>query len=481
LSDSSGSPDRATGPAAEEPTAGPAELPDRIAQAVRKKVADHQVEWRSPSVAALVVRDGAPVHFTGVGTTEAGLERRPPTDDTQYRIGSITKTFTATLVMQCRDDGLLALDHEIGRYIPDTKHGGLSIRRMLSHLSGLQREPHGDIWESGAGPDLPALLAGLEQADAVLPPGRRFHYSNLAYSLLGEVVARLRGASWADVLRDRILRPLEMGRTTVEASAPKANGYLVDPYADRVSPEPLFPGHAFAPAGELWSTPSDLGRWASFLADPSAEVLSADTLEEMCHPQVMFDLDEWSLAWGLGLMLHRRGERVLIGHDGAMPGFLAGLAVRRPEKVGTVVFANTTAGADPGALAIALTLDVVDDDPALPQVWQVGSPVPAEYEELLGRWWSEGSEFIFAVHNGELTARRTDQPPTKPPAVFERVDTDLYRTASGREHGELLRIIRDEEGGVSKMYWATYPFTRRPTTFGPQPTSDPDGPHHAPG
>ena len=449
--------------------AGMTPLPDALDRAVRKKVADHQVKWRSPSVAALVVRHGAPVHFTGVGTTEAGVAA-VPTDDTQYRVGSITKTFTATLVMQCRDDGLLSLDDELGKYVPDTKHGGLSIRRMLCHFSGLQREPHGDIWESGAGPDLSTLLSGLEQTDAVLPPGRAFHYSNLAYSLLGEVVARLRGAAWADVLRDRILGPLGMDRTTTAAVPPQAHGYLVDPYADRVWPEPLFPGFAFAPAGELWCTPRDLGRWAAFLADPVADVLSADTLDEMCHPQAMFDLDGWLLAWGLGLMLHRRGERVLVGHDGAMPGFLAGLAVRRPEKVGAVVFANTSAGAEPGELAVALTLDVVDGDPALPTAWRVGPPVASEDEELLGRWWSEGSEFVFAVEDGKLIARRTDLPQSKPPAVFEKVTADLYRTVSGREHGELLRIVRDEQSGaVSKMYWATYPFTRRPTTFGPHP------------
>ncbi len=240
------------------------DLSDVLARKLRKKVADCQVQWRAPSLAALVVRDGAPVHFSGVGAVSVGTDDRSgnsspsnapadgastgnvPTQDTQYRIGSITKTFTATLVMQCRDDGLLSLDDELGKYLPDTKHGGLSIRRMLCHLSGLQREPHGDIWETGVGPDLPTLLSGLEETEAVLPPGRRFHYSNLACSLLGEVVARLRCASWSEALRQRILEPLGLNRTGVEPAPPRAQGYLVDPYADRVHPEPLFPGCAFA-------------------------------------------------------------------------------------------------------------------------------------------------------------------------------------------------------------------------------------------
>jgi len=453
-------------------------LPPTVGAALRRAVAGKQVDWRAPSVAAAVVRNGRPLLFHGVGDTDPAGEKgtqegaddpaeRLPTDDTQYRIGSITKTFTAVLVMQCRDDGLLGLDDELGTHLPDTKHGGLTVRRMLSHLSGLQREPAGDIWELGAGPELPELLAGLEQAEAVLPQGRRWHYSNLAFALLGELVSRLRGQRWEDALAARIFAPLELRRTSIGPVEPRARGFFVDPYADRVHPEPLFPGNAFAPAGELWCTTADLGRWAAFIADPVAEVLDPDTVEEMCHPQVMRDLESWRLAWGLGFMLHRRGERLLVGHDGAMPGFLAGLAIRRPEKVGAVVFASSSAGAEPGELAIELVLSVVDDAPAGPEPWRVGPEVPAEFESLLGSWWSEGSEFVFAARDGKLEARRSDQPKTEAPAVFEPAGPDLYRTASGREHGELLRVVRDDSGAVTKMYWATYPFTRSPQTFGP--------------
>jgi CubicO group peptidase (beta-lactamase class C family) len=185
---------------------------------------------------------------------------------TQFRMGSITKTFTAVLVMQCRDAGLLDLDDPLDKHLPGTRHGDLTVRRMLAHLSGLQREPVGEIWESLAGPSIEDLLAGLDEAEAVLPPARRHHYSNLAFALLGEVVSRLRGEPWADALRTRVLDPLEMHRTTTSREAPFAIGYFTDPYADRVHAEPEFPGNAFAPAGELWSTTRDLGRWSSFLA-----------------------------------------------------------------------------------------------------------------------------------------------------------------------------------------------------------------------
>ena len=441
-------------------------LPAEVARGLDLMVAERQREWRTPGLASTVVRGGSPVWRGFVGATVVDRPEALPTPETQFRMGSITKTFTAVLVMQCRDDGLVDLDDRLEQHIPGTRHGALTIRRMLAHLSGLQREPVGEVWERPEGPSLGELLAGVDDAEAVLPPGRRHHYSNLAYALLGEVVARLRHDTWEGVLQQRVLAPLGMASTTPRRRAPYAQGYLSDPYADRLLPEPEFPGNAFAPAAELWSTVDDLGRWASFIADPPAEVLSADTLEEMCHPQVVYDLDAWTLAWGLGFMLHRRGERVLVGHDGAMPGFLAGLAVRRPEKVGSVVLVNSSAGADPGGLAVDLALRVVEDDADLPEPWRAGPPVPPAYEELLGQWWSEGTAYAFAFRDGHLEARAVGSPRTRPASVFAEEGPDRYRVVSGREQGEVLRVVRREDGSVARLYWATYPVTRTPQPFG---------------
>lgn len=441
-------------------------IPESLRRQLDRSLADRQVEWRSTGLVAGVVRADASVWDCGVGTADAGDLGAVPTAETQFRMGSITKTFTAVLVMQCRDDGLLDLDDPLDKHVPGTRHSTLSVRRMLAHLSGLQREPVGDVWEALEGPSLDEMIAGLEEAEAVLPPARRHHYSNLAFALLGEVVSRLRGQSWAEALQSRVLDPLEMRRTTTSRQTPFARGYFVDPYTERVREEALFPGNAFAPAAELWSTTDDLGRWARFIAEPPAQVLSPDTVEEMCHPQVMWDLDGWTLGWGLGFMLHRRGERVLVGHSGAMPGFLAGLAVRRPEKVGAVVLANTSAGADPGGLAVELALQVVDDDPELPEPWRPGADVPAALAGLLGVWWTEGNQFVFSAHDGRLEAKPAGVARTKAPSVFAQEGPDRFRVVSGRETGELLRVVRRADGSVDKLYWATYPVTRDPLPFG---------------
>ena len=91
-----------------------------------------------------------------------------------------------------------------------------------------------------------------------------------------------------------------------------------------------------------------------------------------------------------------------------------------------------------------------------------------DVEGLLGRWFSEGSEFVLAWRSGQLEARMVAAPASKAPAVFERLSDDMWRTVSGREQGEPLRVVRAEGGSVTKLYWATYPFVRPAQGFSPR-------------
>lgn len=435
------------------------------ADACDRLVAQRQSERRLPSVSATVFR-GADVLWYGAAGHADLDPATPPTDDTQYRVGSITKTFTAVLVLQLRDAGLLGLDDPVSAHLPDAPKGDPTIRRLLSHLSGLQREPAGEVWESLVVPAREELFDNLARAAFVLPPHRRWHYSNLAYAVLGEVVARRTGGSWEEALSARLLSPLGLGRTTQAPVAPCAVGYLVDPYADRVSPEPLLETRGVASAAQLWSTPADLAKWGAFLLAPDPAILAPATLDEMAEPQVMADTNAWTVGWGLGLMLFRRPDRVLAGHTGGMPGHNAAIAVARKDGVGAVVFANSSSGLDPGGFAGDLVDAWLEHDPAAVAPWAPGPPVPEAYEGILGRWWSEGIETVFSWHDGTLQALGAGAPPGTPPMTFEPAGADAFVTTSGRECGEPLRVVRDPAGEVVKLYWATYAFSRRPVPFG---------------
>jgi CubicO group peptidase (beta-lactamase class C family) len=428
-------------------------------------VREAQSEERIPSISAAAIGNGKVVwqEALGLADVDGGLEA---SSDTQYRIGSITKTFTAAAVLQLRDAGELELDDPLARHIPEAAYGHATLRRMLAHLSGLQREMPGYVWETLAFPDREGLVTGLADAEEVLRPGARWHYSNLAFALLGEVVARRSGLEYEEYVRERLLEPLGLTRTTFEQAQPAANAYFVEPYADAVRPEQNVIKGAFAAAGSLWSTTADLCRWGTFLVDGAESVLAGETLEEMRRFQSMADLEEWKLGWGLGLMLLREGDRIFVGHGGAMPGFLAGLAVSPKERSGAVVLVNSGAGVKIDQLLRKLAVKAAEAYPPEPEPWRAAESVPSELEPLLGRWWSEGTEIVIRVHDGRLELRAATAEPSLPPSTFEPAGDDRYRGISGPEEGELLEVVRDESGQVTKLYWATYPLTRTPQIFG---------------
>jgi CubicO group peptidase (beta-lactamase class C family) len=434
-----------------------------MAAELERIVRSAQAEKRLPSVSAAAVHDGEIVWAKAVGLADAegGKEATP---DHQYRIASITKTVTAVGLMQLRDEGKVELDDTLDRHLPEAAHTP-TLRALLSHLSGIQREVPGEVWETLMMPTREELLPRLAESERVLAPGAYWHYSNLAFALLGEVVARVSGQPAERYLDERVLGPLGLNRTTWTADDPAATGYLVDPYVDVPREEAVIVGNAVAPAAELWSTASDLCRWAAFIAKPDPAVLAPETMEEMRTFQSMVDLTKWRLGYGLGFALYRVDDRLFVGHDGAHAGFLAHVSALPEAKTGAAVLTNSGAGVTISELGLQLSRAVADAYPPVPEEWRPGERGPEELEGVLGRWWSEGREVVFSFRNGKLESLFVDARLDLGRSVYEREAPDVYRVARGYERGELLRIIRDDEGEPVKLYFATYPVTRTPETF----------------
>ncbi len=417
-----------------------------------------------PSVSAAVFRDGEVLWRSALGLADVE-SGEPATPDHAYRIGSITKSFTAVCVLQLRDAMVVDLDDALRTHIPEAPVG-LTIRDALSHLSGLQREPPGEIWESLTPPSREELVAGLEDAERVLRPGEAWHYSNLAFGLLGEVVMRRSEHGYEEALRTRVLDPLGLTRTGLDPSGLRATGYYVDPYSDRVTVEPDVAGDGpTAAIGWLWSTVDDLARFGDFLATGRDGVLVRETVDEMARVRTMVDEARWSVGWGLGVALYRRGDRVFVGHGGAMPGFLASLCVHRPERTGAAVLVGASAEAAPETVALDLAEAVLDALPRVPEPWRPDPDVPEDVAPLLGRWWSEGSPLEISWRRGGLRLEALTAPEGRKLSWLVREDVDRWRIVEGRELGEPLRVVRDDAGAVVKLYVATYPLTRAPTAF----------------
>ncbi len=444
-------------------------LRDETTRELHRIVLERQRKGRIPGVLAGVVREGGLVWHDGIGAARLDEPDLPPGPDDQFLIASNTKTFTAAMVMQLRDEGRLSLDDTLDRLVPEVGHAGLTVRQCLAHVSGMQREPLGDVWEHLDFPDRAQLVSDFNEAERVHPPHRLWHYSNLVYSLLGEAVARLDGRDWYASLRARILDPLEMRRTTVGFDGRHADGYYVPPYSDVPVAQPPHDLRALDPCGGLASTGADLARWSSFVADPVAEVLSPDTVEEMCQPQTLIDREDWTAAMGLGFFLARSGKRTYVGHTGGMPGHITALFTDRTAKTGGLALTNSGTSPDIAGFAIALADTLTEREPVEAEPWRPGTSVPAELADLIGVWWTEGSPFTFSVRQGRLEARAPSLPEHKPSSRFEQVGPDLFRTVAGREEGELLRVTRDAEGSPTQLNWATYLVTRAPLAFGERP------------
>ena len=423
---------------------------------VNEIVTSAQSTVRVPSLVLGVVRDRALLHFSGAG------EQPRPDPKTQYRIGSITKTMTAVMIMQLRDEGFFSLDDLLYRHLPGTTLGGVTLRQLLGHVSGLQREPDGEWWERATGSDVDTFLADLAFDKLAGPPFRSYHYSNLAYGLLGAVLHRVTGEAWTDLVSKRVLDPLGMKSTTYAPVEPFARGYVVHPLHQSLHEEPRLDAGAMAPAGQLWSTVADMVKWASFLADPVAAVLARATVDEMCTPVVMSDLDAWTSGHGLGPELYRVGERIFVGHGGSMPGYVAQLVVHRRSRTAVVAFANAYGLRTTTIRQVALdALNVVlDAEPVAPEPWRPAPAPDAEALELCGRWWWMGREYEVTAHGPDVIVSCPTAPST--PWWFVREAPDRWRGRTGMNDGEILAVRRDTDGTVTALDIATFVFRRDP-------------------
>ncbi|GAB3277091.1 serine hydrolase domain-containing protein [Parasphingorhabdus pacifica] len=425
-------------------------------RALLRRLAVEQSENRVPSLTAGLVRDGEMIWADSRGTVDG----QRPTVDTQYRIGSITKTFVAVLVMRLRDQGRLALSDRIDQHVPGTAVGNRSIEQVLTHSSGLSAEPAGPWWERVPGTDVQEFLSNIDESELRPPPTHVFHYSNTGFGVLGELVSRLSGQSWAETLQSEILDPLGMTRTTSHPTAPHADGFAVHPWADVVMPEPAEDAGAMAPAGQLWSTIEDMVRWLRFINGDTADVLHPDTLTEMCAPGAVDDGAEWRAGFGLGIQLMRHRGRRLAGHGGSMPGFLAAVLAEPAQRTGVVFMANTTAGV--GSVLATDLLDILEEhEPRIPPAWTPGPGVEASLLNLTGQWFWGPTPYVLRIlpdglldlvpWNGKGRASR-----------FRSNQDGSWTGLDGYFAGEPLRVGRNEQGEPTYLDLNTFIFTRQP-------------------
>ncbi|MFI9601787.1 serine hydrolase domain-containing protein [Streptomyces sp. NPDC004069] len=428
-------------------------------RALLHRIAVAQAEGRAPSLVATVVRDGRTV-WHGARTSVDG---HAPDENTQYRIGSITKTFTAVLVLRLRDEGVLDLGDPLEKHLPGTGVGEATVAELLAHTAGLAAEAPAPWWERSPGALRPELADVLGEEPLRHPVGRRFHYSNPGYTLLGALVEELRGAPWEEVLRRDVLEPLGLHRTGARPEAPHAGGWAVHPWADVLLPEPAEDLGRMAAAGQLWSTTGDLARFAAFLVQGDDRVLSAESLREMRTPAAPPEATDVAsgYAYGLGLEVRRWGERLLVGHSGSLPGFLASLTIGVEDDVAAVVLANCTSGPALSTVGADLVRIVADAEPRIPEPWRPLRKVEPSVLELTGPWyWGTYGFGLRLTADGLVSLEPLSGNGRR--SRFRANGDGTWTGLEGYYAGEVLRVVRRPDGSVDHLDLGSFVLTRQP-------------------
>lgn len=390
---------------------------------------------------------------TGVLNLRTGA---PVTADSLFQIGSISKVWTTTLIMQLVDDGLLDLDAKVIKYLPDFKvaddsiSATVTVRQLLSHTSGID----GDLFlDTGRGEDaLSKYVAAMAKLTRVVPPGKVMSYCNSGYNLLGHIVATLRGKSWDAVLRERLLTPLGLtsaGTLPEEALLySAATGHLQQPGATEPAVTPQWGIFRSAgPAGLIHSTAAQQLAFARLhinngVAADGARLLSEASAKAMLAPQVEIP-DRWTLGshWGLGWILDQWGDQPVYGHDGATLGQAAFLRVLPKAKLAICLLTNGGRSARP--LYQELFAEITK---ALANVTPHAIPKPTrdlkvDAARFTGKYCREGMETVIAEKDGKLTLTMTPKSAlaivtaVTPYTLLPHSEDVLIMCAEGQETG----------------------------------------------
>lgn len=306
-----------------------------------------------PGLAVGIVRGDELVYARGFGFADR-KSKEPATPKTLYRIGSVTKVFTATLLVALRDSGRLGLDDALSRYlpgnvpVPSDPRGApeITLRHLATHASGLPRVPV--TLDSGKEDPYDnfsrqALLASLKKTRLDYPTGEKYSYSNLGFALLGRALERATGETYEELL-DRILfEPLGMTSSAVTLG-PKRSHLLATPYAKSDTQKETADWNlgSIAPAGGIASSVEDMAKFVSLhlkAGTLNKLVLPGGSLMEMQTPQRL--TGNWKGAVGLGWHVQPStlgGD--IVWHNGGMDGFRSYVGLVRRKNIGVILLTN---------------------------------------------------------------------------------------------------------------------------------------------
>lgn len=291
-----------------------------------------------------VARGDKVILAKGYGLADVELNV-PANADTMFRIGSVTKQFTATMIMRLIEQNKMSLDDDITTYLPDfpTQGHTVTIRNLLNHTSGIVSYTDiGEEWEKLQPLELShqQLIDLIKDKPFNFDPGQKWKYNNTGYYLLGMIVEKVTGKTYAECVMTEFFEPLGLMHirydTNGEIVPGRAQGYTIEK-GKLVNDAPLGMSQPFA-AGSLMSTASDLVHWQMALTSGDGKVVSSDSYAQMTTPTVLPSGRNTEYGFGLGIDEWEGHKR--ISHDGGINGFTSSLAYYPDDSLHIAVISN---------------------------------------------------------------------------------------------------------------------------------------------
>ena len=422
-----------------------------------------QVLYRHlPGIAVGVVADQELIWATGFGFADTG-KQVAMTPWTKFRMASHSKLFTATAIMQLREQGKLRLDDPVSKYLPwfqvktaESEDPPITIEELLTHSSGLPREA-GSHWTTFDFPSTEQLRGLIAERQAPFSPEVRWKYSNLAFSIAGMVIEEVSGQKWADYVQQHIYTPLGMTSSSVDQNASGlAVGY------GRLMPDgtravnPFVDARGMAAATGITSTVEDMAKFVSAQFRKGRmggrQILSTGSLREM-HRVRMLE-NNWTQGNAIGFAVRRERDKVYVSHGGGYPGYQTNTLIQLDGKVGVIVLTNAD-DANPGVIATQL-MNTVGEAVAKAAIQ---APVTMtkwdpSWSRFAGLYRGRGGESQVIELNQRLVIITPNAANLDNPIRLEPIGNNQFRylaPVGGGPVGEVVRFV--EEGGrVVRMF-----------------------------
>ncbi len=396
----------------------------------------------------LIARDGQPVVSKGYGLANIELDV-PNTPQTVFRLGSVTKQFTAMAIMMLAERGKLNVNDPACKYLTDCPAAWqpITVKNLLTHTAGVPNyTSFPDFAKTAVLPTTnAAMIAQFRDKPLEFAVGEKYAYSNSGYYLLGLIIERVSGKSYADFLQENIFTPLGMKQTGYDsplriiknraAGYARQGGEIVNAsYMDMTIP--------YA-AGAMYSTTEDLLLWDQALY--TEKLVSRKTLDQIFTP---FKSD-YGYGWNIG----KRFDRQVIAHGGGIYGFATHIARFPADKV-TVIILSNVQGAPAGRIANDLAAIVFGADYKIPQERKEIAVDQKVLEKYVGQYELAAPKIVisFTLENGKLFGQVGGQSKfalsAESETVFFSKDVNLQITFTKDAHGQTTGLTFNQGGSV---------------------------------